>query len=488
MPKPGNNVPVRRLILIAALWAAAWIALTWGGLLDDALIHLRVAEMSRAAGFLTFDGSTSGFVSSSLGFVALLIAGGMVTAAAWLPQAVSVVFYAACLWFAAARGLRGHAPRAYAVLLLVLVVPAGVRWMTNGMETSLAAFLALVLGWRVATVRRPLTWQAVFSIAALAAAAVLVRTEFTGIAACAAGVCLTAYGRRDGVLAALALAAGAAAPVLATLLIFGAAVPDGAVAKAMGPLDALPLLQAIAVTHLSATAFGAGLIALSAFAAATAVMRSRSRREQAAVLLAAMPIVLAIAAVLARGQALQGVRYFVPFHLFTIGFGLAWLETRQGEVVSRRGLAIAAAVLLAGASFEAGIVLRTQRASAEVIRRMDAQPLERLAGVRGLAWDVGFIAYFTRADICDVNGLVNGRERAATPAPRRLADCAARHPRFAYVTAAEIPALEAAVDVRGWVECDSYTIPLVRQQRTHRLLVAPELASEVCPRAAPSAR
>ena len=476
---------VRRLIAIAGLWTAAWILLTWGGLLDDALIHLRVAEMSRAAGFLTFDGSTPGFVSSSPAFVVLLIAAGAVITSPWLPQAIAAVWYAGCLAFAALRSLRGPAPRAHAVLLLVLVVPMGVRWMTNGMETSLAAFLALVLGARIATIRRPVNAATIASLAALSMAALLVRSELVAVTGCAMAVCLIAYGTRDGIAAAAALAAGTATSILTTYWMLGAVVPDAALAKATG-LDSG--LHGIAFTHLAAGTFGAGLAGLWLFATAAATARCRSARERAAVLFASLPVIVAFAAVVIRGQALQGVRYFVPFYLFTIGFGLAWLQTRDVEIISRRGLAIAAAALLAGALVEAGFVLRTQRTSADVLRRMAAQPLDRLAGVTGIAWDVGFIGYFTRAEICDVNGLVNGRERATASVSSRLAACAARNPRFAFLTAEEMPALEAAIDVRGWVSCDSYTVQMIGGRRTHRLLVAPDLAPAVCPHAASAAR
>ena len=43
-----------------------------------------------------------------------------------------------------------------------------------------------------------------------------------------------------------------------------------------------------------------------------------------------------------------------------------------------------------------------------------------------VAFDIGYIGYFTESPVCDMAGLVNGRARAALPFEERVRDSAQR--------------------------------------------------------------
>ena len=59
-------------IPLLAVWLAIWLAISWPGVQDDALIHLRYASFLNTRHFITFDGVHPSFGASSLLYVGLL--------------------------------------------------------------------------------------------------------------------------------------------------------------------------------------------------------------------------------------------------------------------------------------------------------------------------------------------------------------------------------------------------------------------------------
>ena len=128
-------------------WIAGWIWFARYHLLDDALIHLRFADFLWRHGELTFDGVSSSYGTSSLLYVLILTPFRAVTDSPLLVKIVSSVFYVALLALVVAQAARtGGVQRAlWASTALALASPMGVRWLTDGMETSLVALTSVAL-------------------------------------------------------------------------------------------------------------------------------------------------------------------------------------------------------------------------------------------------------------------------------------------------------------------------------------------------------
>lgn len=480
-------VPLRAAL---ALWISVWLVLTWGGVLDDGLIHQRYAERSIAAGFLTFDGVTSGFGPSSLLFVGLLSLASLAWPSPFLPQVVSIAFYVCLLAVIAREAARPASPRALWMLFALLcAAPMGIRWFTNGMETSLASLLALALGTLAGRAGAASAGRIAFA-AVLAMLAVFARIELTLVAgAAAAAIAMTGdrQSRRGRLALAAALIAGAGLALVAIYSSLGTVVPDAAIAKALGVSMTGPSILRLVPLHVSAGVFGLGLPLLVVIGSLLAWSRTRSSYDRLAVLVAISPLVAAAAGVLVRGQALQGVRYFVPFYVFTLGFTLAFLRDRNALVISRRTLSASALAIVAGALVMAPFAYRAQRSSQTMLYAMRADGLHRLSELQGVGFDIGFIAYFTRAGICDLSGLVNGRAHARASQEQRTAACAAMNPRFAFLTPEQVAEVSHKLDFTGWTRCRSYSRRNAFREDRYDLLVAPGEGFESCAPPAPGA-
>lgn len=127
-------------------------------------------------------------------------------------------------------------------------------------------------------------------------------------------------------------------------------------------------------------------------------------------------------------------------------------------------------------------IVRVQAQSMEAMRTRDWSPL---SGRTGIAWDVGYLAYFSKSPVCDAQGLINGPEFARLSLPERLHRCAPVAD-FAFVDPARFRILATALDMSGWRVCDRFDFAHRRGPVNVYLIVAPPLAhAPVCPDSAP---
>ena len=129
---------MKRILWIA--WAAALTLAGRHAMLDDALIHLRYASVLHDRHFISYDGIHRSYGTSSLLYVALLALFRTLTISPLLPKVVSVVAYAALLSIACWLTRKD---RMAVALTIVLVSPMAVRWLTDGMETSLVCVFSV---------------------------------------------------------------------------------------------------------------------------------------------------------------------------------------------------------------------------------------------------------------------------------------------------------------------------------------------------------
>jgi hypothetical protein len=141
-------------------------------------------------------------------------------------------------------------------------------------------------------------------------------------------------------------------------------------------------------------------------------------------------------------------------------------------------------VLLLALPFESRMLYPMLRDRTALLKQFEDSHFESLQGKRGIAFDIGYIGYFSRADICDLAGLVNGRDKARQTTQERLAGCLASHPDFMFVDLGGIRYaanyLPAKLPIEDWQICSRYDYKTVKQNDPHYLVVPRSVAPEVC--------
>jgi hypothetical protein len=491
----------RQILALAGLTAAYLAAMLWFSrfhLLDDALIHLRFAELLIEHGFFTADGRAASFGTSSPAFVLLAAMLHALAPSDFTTKILSVGFYLAFVVGLGALALRsnGSARTGWLLLLALALTPMALRWLTDGMETSFAAAIALLLGIATARVRTAAVLPAL-ALFALGMAAVLTRIEMTLLVALAAlAITLRAgaggsRGLPHDAMCGMPLALGGVVALMLIWLMFGAVLPDTAIAKATGKAAPANSLAAIAISLAGALGFGAGLIALW-LAGFGNRLHALARNDWTSYAIAAVPnlaLLVLWALISVRGQYVQGIRYILPALIFMIAANTAMSRTSETGLPWLRGISASRLVKARLALYVAVIGFEFTKFQAIVDGRTAAflemrdMNLEGLEGESGIAWDVGYLMYFTKAQICDVSGLINGRRAASSTESTRLEDCLKRDIEFVFVTPENATRLIGKSGSRfvDWPICGHYVFRNVSDTAPHYLAVAPDRAAQICP-------
>ncbi len=497
-------------VVLAGVYLGAILWFSRFHVLDDALIHLRFAELLISHGFFTTDGQQASFGTSSPLFVLITAGLYQILHSDFTTKAISVVFY--FIFIGSAVGLAAATRNAvrigWALVAALAMTPMGVRWLTDGMETSLVACLVLLLGWIAgrAAGRLRASATATIMLFVLGAVSVMTRVELAVLVAlaCAAIATTTApcteptsCARRDAMLPVGALGLGAMAALFWIWCMFGTVIPDTAIAKASGEAAPADSLVTILVSFAGGLSFGAGLFALWLAAFVAAWRWGRGRGFRLALVLPNLGLVLLWAVVAVRGQYLQGIRHLLPVIIFMTAANLAhasaalgarspamptaWMTRIRDGWRRWKGAALAgAAAVLA---FELVMFHDIVRHRTDALLDMRALNLARLAGTTGIGWDVGHLMYFTKAQVCDVSGLVNGRRAAWRSESARLEDCLAREVEFIFATPDNAARLirHSGNRFADWPVCGLYVFQNVRPVSPHYLAVSPQLAPRICP-------
>src|SRR6202030_1537509 len=115
-------------------------------------------------------------------------------------------------------------------------------------------------------------------------------------------------------------------------------------------------------------------------------------------------------------------------------------------------LSLVAAVLLLGSwwlfdEHRLTIISNGRAAAFENFSRLD---LSDLRGMRGLAWDVGMVGFFTDATILDADGLVNGRKSAQWSYPDRLKRLTTTPVDFVFADTAQLAQVATKFELHRW--------------------------------------
>jgi len=466
----------RRILFLAAVlfWIGGWIWFSRYALLDDALIHLRYAQMLLRTGFLTFDGTTFSYGTSSPLYVALLAALSPIMPGVLLPKVVSVVFYLALLGtvahFAREPGMR---QAAWFLLGLILVSPMALRWLTDGMETSLAVLLAVLLARRTSSAAgKPGVADLLLSYA-MGAAIVLTRIELSLAIFFAVAGALPLRTPSQLARRHFPLALGGLSSLAALQLLCGHILPDTVVAKRTAPVSFVAALFQVERSTLSSLTLGAGLVALWTLSLFFG-LHSADRRGKIAMLACNLLFPCLIALIAARGQILHGVRYFTSVYLFLIVWNFcipARSADRSEAWPQGYRLWAVAAFLLALWVYEGNIVIRVLSARNQMLLAMQSEDLGRLRNATGAGFDIGFIAFFSQARILDFSGLVNGRDVAALTSAQRLRRISTASPDFLFVNEPQMEGLAPYLDIGSYRVCHQYRMTTLSREQVYSLAI-----------------
>jgi hypothetical protein len=473
-----NRASLLVLIALAVLAGMVEIVVARRFLLDDALIHVRSAGLLLQAGFPTADGATRSFADSSPLFLLLTAAGLALGGSFFVTKILSLAAFGALVALLVVAAWRERHPPAQAIIvaLLVLVLsPFGVKWLTDGMETSLAVLLALLLATTLdGEHRRPL------GVGLIALLCVLIRPELVALAA------VTALGHlmRSSRRLALAATVGGLVAMAALYGAFGTLWSDAAVAKERYGYSLAEFLELLASVTAGAGLLGVGLV-LAWLGLVGITIRTAWRRDRA-LLLGELSFLLVLVAIAGRGQAVEGIRPLLPFLAFSLACGVALVRRCVAPRPVRARLLLPLAGVAAGAwtvdAFAFDRIVRVQAQSMEAMRTRDWSALRDRTGV---AWDVGYLAYFSKAAVCDAQGLINGPDFARLSLPERLRQCA-WVAEFAFVDPPRFHILTTALDMSGWRVCGRFDFAHRTGPVNVYLIVAPQLArTPLCPDSAP---
>ena len=487
------------IVILLAAWLAGWIVLSWGAVQDDALIHLRYADYLHRLHFITFDGITHSYGASSLFYVGLLSVVRGFTLSPFASRAVSTTFHLllfAGVAYAYLRSLNRRSSLQWSTLclLILLVSPSAIRWLEDGMETSLVLCAAGGVAWWTYRMSHQSKAKSFDQVIAVIAGCLLIflRPELGMLALFASAIVWLAQldskpsNLSSARLRALVLSShfvvGSILGALAIRVLMQHFLPDTALAKSHGIAAFGSSLRAAGTVITGALLFGLGLAGLWIVSAALVLSDKQARFLPTLLANSLFPVVLLASAL--RGQEIQGVRYLAWCFFFSICWNLLELADLPPSTLPGYAQAMPLALIilcLMVLPFESHLMYRVLRTR---VRTMTALTHEDLASALhhkvGVAGDVGYISYFADDAVCDLAGLVNGRAAAAMSSQQRLARCASLHPEFAFLNAGQAGAFSEYMDLSQWKVCGEYDFGNLRSPDRHYLLVSPGSAAPVC--------
>jgi hypothetical protein len=499
-------------------WLTVWIVLSWPAMQDDALIHLRYANNLLHTHHITYDGVHSSYGASSLLYVLLLAFLRNFTQSPNLARGVSTVVH--LILFAGLITLftrfiprRASLARLLGLILLCFVAsPSAVRWLDDGMETGLGLCAVTLICWLTFSATQRQTTSPVDYIALLSLGffTVMLRTELVllcglsfltlvvarlGLARSSAPAGVSPRAWAAIIVGASPILGGGLLALIVIVLRMHVLLPDTALAKSHGLAAWKEVLSSTPIILAGALLFGVGLLVFWLVSVAL-VLRAHRFSLRTLVANTVFPVTLFLAAL--RGQEIQGARYLAWTFFYSILWNIfeisipnldaALPRARQSQQVATSNDSLSQIVawatlvlILLAQPVEAKLVYRVLTLRAHTLAQFESAHLDRLHGLLGTAFDVGFIGYFSQANICDLAGLVNGRPAARMTNSTRAAACAARNPGFIFANSSQVVLMRDYMSLDGWQVCGHYDFVNLTRLDTHYLLLPAATAADLCP-------
>jgi hypothetical protein len=296
-------------------------------------------------------------------------------------------------------------------------------------------------------------------------------------------MCQTAYSKHALLVGGL---------VAATLIVgrMHYFLPDAAIAKSGGMKNWNSSALMLTSAFESSLTFGLGMLAFWALTLGTLLVVYGKSWVKIGLMNSPFPAMVALAVM--RGQAVQGIRYLVWPLFFSCLWNLVELSSESAETTHELGgrkymelpvvitATLVGAVMLAVLPFESRLFYRLFVVRSATLKMMEKQPLYKLRTLHATAYDVGFIGYFTDSPICDMGGIVNGREVAQMSYAARLRRCALSKPEYAFGNDDSLSDLNGHMDITKWSICGEYDLRNLMHPAPHYIVAAPAVADYVC--------
>lgn len=478
----------RFCIPIFAVWLISWAILSWPGMQDDAFIHLRYADNLLRTHHITYDGVHSNYGASSLLYVGLLAFLSIFSHSPNLPRLVStcahlVLFVGLVYLFLRFVPVRSNLARLLGLLMIfIFVSPSAVRWLDDGMETGIAILFVALICWIAfdESSRTSITLARYLVYMAVGFLAVLLRIELILLCVMALLMLIAAKSfspiNSPGVSRLLLrnghLLCGGIFALLFIRIQMHFLLPDTALAKSTGIPDLHNAVSSTLIVLVGAPIFGAGLFF---FWILTFILAMRIRSSKIATVLANSIFPILFTAAVLRGQLIQGNRYFAWTFVFSILWNILVLgrvsPDRQWKLQKDWAVYSFIAFLLLALPLEVKAMYPVLTDRARLARQFEDDHLEIFQGKRGIALDIGYIGYFSRADICDLGNLVNGRDKARLDPRTRMTTCILDKPDFLFLSPGVLDELSKYYSLEDWKTCDTFDFRNVSSVDSHHLLV-----------------
>lgn len=484
------------LFCILTIYAGFLIYISRYHFLDDAFIHLRIAENALNGYGLTFNKQSDSFATSSPLYSFLLMTLLANTDGPFLTKYISVFAYFGLLLQLFL--LLKHQKNDFGLMLTFIFLsaitsPIGVRWLSDGMETVLVANGAMFLGFWTSnflTKDTISTTKTVILSAFIFFLLVLLRLEFFLVAVMVASISF--YQKLKDTKA---LASSIKAPVFILLgcvlaitfvyFNFGQVLPDTASAKSNtlalhNALENTKYFTGIAVAHVSAGYFG---ISLLVCLVGSSIFLFKSEKYRFYVFFNIFFLLALFVLMYVRQQHIQGVRYFIFIEFYIISLSL-WVMSSdefmkiKNSKYSKNMMAISIFICIFIANafdyrrFEH--IVSGRSATLQNFILSDLSDLERSVGI---AYDIGMVGYFTSATILDPNGLIHGKALANMSKDERIEWICNQHSRdvkFVFLNDAQQREISKCLDTYNWKNYGEYSFPNYGGSiDTHFLLVRP---------------
>ena len=387
----------------------------------------------------------------------------------------------------------------------------GLRWLTDGMETGLVILAVLVLAWLVDQEVHSSSLSPFRSFVLVMAGFLLVLLRIESLSLIALLSIMIFLSKRNAAaqagmppsmwaaaLRTLPLPVGALLAALLVRLYFGTLLPDTAIAKTGVP----SLLIAVAAAQVIASSFVLGLGTLLLWllsvlclwrayriASSTGVSSANVDFWISLLANAYFPLVIALACI--RGQRIEGVRHVLWTIEFSLGWNVLqlarWDHSYEGVPVMppsfvRKAVYAVAAFLVLLLPVDWAIAQHVMSQRALTFLKMRNSDFHEFQGKVVVAADIGFIGYFSNGQVCDLNGLVNGRAAAQASRDQRYQSCAHMQPATLFLSSNQMQLLGNYLDLHSWVPCQTYDFVNVRSLDRHYLLVPASEGPRECAR------
>jgi hypothetical protein len=297
----------------------------------------------------------------------------------------------------------------------------------------------------------------------------------------------------SSVIDASPLAVGAVLAMLSVRVMFGHFLPDTALAKS-SHASLGPIKTSVQVLG-SSLAFGMGSALCWLLSVILLLRRKRQEASNSSasliLLLENLPIFIVVALSCLRGQAIQGVRYIE--WTFVFGIVANALQIWRDESVTRSFVSIRRVpvernllifylfIVCCLLPLDWKYAAHAEHGRGKTFLEMRAAHLSDMFSDKViLGSDVGFITYFSNGRMCDLAGLVSGRELAVMTATQRASYCSNQSPAMMFLTTGQIQRVAPFMNLDDWTVCGIYDFTNVNSNDRHFLVVPTSDSAKVC--------